>query len=376
MFFSFVQPSAKWLFRILSLASVFLCSLPGLSPHSVTAAVPKGVFDLPPAGKACAETALQNPNVDGVSVRQDWSALEPTEGVYNWAFLDSEVARVAAAGKQVLLRIKTQSGKPAWVTEAVTAAGGLFFTFDNDGVETTIPVFWDPTFLARKKAMIVALGAHFSGNSAVKIVCTSFANANSEDWSVPHTDADVQAWLAVGYTSDKLLTAGMDIITTTMNAFPNQYLTLAVAPDGALDADRDYVSRNAVLWARATWPDRLIVQKNSLSAVSPAAPGTNTIFQLLWDSRPDIAAQMLWNCFSDTTYRMNAGVAGDRATILHNSINNGNAYGTNYLEIYETDVVNLPAEIAYAHDLLLGLIPPSDSTATLPAPPTGLTIKP
>jgi hypothetical protein len=27
-------------------------------------------------------------------------------------------------------------------------------------VNTTIPVFWDPTFLAKKKAMITALGAH------------------------------------------------------------------------------------------------------------------------------------------------------------------------------------------------------------------------
>lgn len=73
--------------------------------------------------------------------------------------LDSEVARAAAAGKIVLLRINTHFAKPEWVTNAVAQAGGTFFTFDKDGVPTTIPVFWDPTFLAKKKAMIAALGA-------------------------------------------------------------------------------------------------------------------------------------------------------------------------------------------------------------------------
>ncbi len=124
-----------------------------------SAAVPKGVFSLSETGSPCSPLILANPNVDGVSVRQDWKDLEPTEGTYDWSFLDSEVARVAAAGKQVLLRINTQDGKSESVTTAVTEAGGLFFTFDAEGVQTTIPVFWDPTLLAKKEAFVVALGA-------------------------------------------------------------------------------------------------------------------------------------------------------------------------------------------------------------------------
>ena len=361
-------------FRFLVLASGLACLL----ANPLQAAVPRGVFSLAAAGKETPDSVLTNPNVDGVSIRQDWAELEASEGVFDFSFLDSEVARAATAGKPVLLRIKTQSGKPAWVTNAVSAAGGSFFTFDDDGVSTTIPVFWDPTFLAKKKAMLVALGAHFTNNPTVKIVAVSFANANSEDWSVPHTEEEIAAWLAIGYTSDKLLNAGKEIIETAMNAFPNQLLTLAVASDGRLDPDPDYVARNAVLWARALWPGRLVVQKNNLATFNPAAPGLGTVFELLWDSRPDVAGQMLWNCSSDPTYRMNAGVLGDPATILHQSVNAGNAYGMNYLEIYQTDVVNLPNEIAYAHNLLLGLVPPTGTPppATAPAPPTGLRIKP
>jgi hypothetical protein len=366
----------------------FLLSIVGAglfiySPFA-SAQVPRGVFSLSPAGVPCQDTVLSNPSVDGVGIRQDWRDLEPTEGVYNWEFLDLQVARVAAAGKKVLLRINTQFAKPDWVNGAVTDAGGAFFTFDKDGVPTTIPVFWNPTFLAKKKAMIAALGAHFTKNTAIKIVWTSFANANSEDWSVPHTPSDVVNWLAVGYTTEKMLDAGKQIINATMAAFPNQYVTLAVAGNGHggkglnLDPDESYVARNAVLAARATWPGRLIVQKNSLSTFNPPAPGTGTTFQLLWDSRPDIGGQMLDACFGDTTYRNNAGVPDDAAVILHQSINVGAGYGMNYIEIYQLDVLNLPAEITYAHNVLLGLVPPSATPPPVaaPKPPTGLQLQP
>lgn len=360
------------------LLPALVCGTICLCGPAIMAAVPKGVFSLSTAGKPCAESVLQNLNVDGISIRQDWADIEPSEGVFDWSFLDSEVARAAAAGKKVLLRIKTQSGKPAWVTDAVSAAGGTFYTFEEDGVQVTIPVFWDPTFLAKKEALIAAAGAHFTGNTAITIVAASFANANSEDWSVPHTPDEVAAWLAVGYTTDKLLAAGKEIIDATMAAFPNQLVTLAVAADGTLDADPNYAARNAILTARTTWPGRLIVQKNSLGTFNPPAPGTGTTFEILWDSRPDVAGQMLWNCFSDPTYRMNQGVPDDPAAILHESVNAGYSYGMDYLEIYQTDVVNLPAEIAYAHNLLLGLIDPSGVLPPLnvPAAPTGLMIVP
>ncbi len=170
--------------------------------------VPRGVFSIANSGKPPLASVLANPNVDGITVRQDWAALEPTEGDYDFSFLDSAIASCAASNKQVLLRIGTQAAKPAWVTDAVAAAGGSFFTFlDTSGTPTTIPVFWDPTFLAKKTAMIAALGAHLANNPTITIVSASFANAISEDWNVPHSPTDVTNWLALGYTTDKLLAA-------------------------------------------------------------------------------------------------------------------------------------------------------------------------
>ncbi len=356
-FFTF-RGAAKYLQSRAGLWAIF-CALAGASASSA-ADVPRGVFSLFGAGQKANDLALDNPNVTGITLRQNWAELEPTEGNFDWTFLDGEVARAAAAGKPVLLRINTQSGKPTWVTEAIEAAGGIFFTFEDDGTAVTIPVFWDPTFLARKTAMIRALGSHFSGNSTVAIVAASFANAVSEDWNVPHTAPEILDWLAAGYTSEKLLDAGRQIIDTTMEAFPDQLVTLAIGGNGHvgmggpnLDLTATYVAANAIATARASWPGRLIVQINSLSTFNPAAPGSDgSPWNVLWNSQPDVAAQMLYWCYDEPTYRVNNGVPGDPAAVLMKSIDSAVSYGTNFIEIYQKDVINLPEVIAYARNRL------------------------
>jgi Beta-galactosidase len=338
-----------------SVLCALLCALPALA----SAQVPRGVFSLSSSGKPCSATVLANPDVTGVSIRYAWAALEPSEGVYNWSFLDSEVARVAVAGKEAFLRILTQADKPAWVTTAIQQANGTFFTFQNGSVTTTIPVFWDPTYLAKKKAMIAALGAHFTNNPAVTIVAASFANAISEDWSVPHTPPDVINWFAVGYTSQKMLDAGQQIIDATMTAFPNQYVALAIGGDGHigktgnLDPTATYVATNAIATADTSWPGRLTAQINSLSTFNPVAPGpVNSAWNLLWNSQPDVGGQMVYQCVNDPTYRVNGGVPIDPATALTLSVNKGVSYGMNYIEIYQIDVIGLPAVITYARTAL------------------------
>lgn len=321
--------------------------------------VPLGVFSIANVGKQPQATVLANPDVDGVSLRQDWAGLEPTEGNFDFSYLDTAVASVGAVGKKVLIRIGTQSGKPVWVTTAVQKAHGLFFSFTAKGLPTTIPVYWDPTFLAKKKAMIAALGAHFTNNPTVAVVVASFANATSEDWNVPHTQPDVTNWLALGYTSAKLIAAGQTIIDATMNAFPNQIVTLAVGGSGHvkgtnLDPTADYVPRAVVGLERIAWPGRLNVQKNDLSTFNPVAPGTDTLYQMISDFQPDVAGQMVFQCLNDPTYRVNNGVPIDPALALTLSINNAVSYKEKYVEIYQTDVIGLPSVITSAHHLLTG----------------------
>lgn len=344
----------------LSTVALFVLALTILSGRSMAAPeVPYGVFSIANVSKQPQAAVLANPDVDGVTLRQDWSTLEPTEGNFDFSYLDTAVASVAAVDKKVLLRIGTQSGKPAWVTSAIQTAHGLFFTFTaKNGVITTIPVFWDPTFLTKKTNMIAALGAHFTSNPAVSVVVASFANATSEDWNVPHTPTDVTNWLALGYTTDKLLGAGQQIIDATMSAFPNQIVTLAVGGSGHvkgtnLDPTNDYAARTAVATARASWPGRLNVQKNDLSTSIPVFPGTDTLYQMISDFAPDVGGQMVYQCLNDPTYRVNGGVPIDPALALTLSINNAVSYSEKYVEIYQVDVMGLPSVITYAHQALI-----------------------
>src|SRR4029077_12410077 len=105
-----------------------------LIPGKAFCDIPRGVFSLvPTSGNPANEDVLANPDVTGIAIRYGWLSLEPTEGTYDWTFLDSEVARAAAADKKVLLRIGTMAGRPDWVDSAVRQAGGKFFRFDDDG---------------------------------------------------------------------------------------------------------------------------------------------------------------------------------------------------------------------------------------------------
>lgn len=220
------------------------------------------------------------------------------------------MARAAAAGKEVMLRINTQASKPEWVTQAIKDKGGKFFTFDDSGVTTTIPVFWNATFLKKKKNMINALGAHFSGNPPIVIVTCSFANAKSEDWSVPHTEEDIASWFAVGYKTSKMLSAGKQIIDTTMAAFPNQHVAMAIGGNGHtgatgnLDPTADYVAENAIATARASWPGRFIPQINSLSTFNPTAPSEDGTSGICFGIAGPMSAR---RCFIGTSMKRPTG---------------------------------------------------------------------
>lgn len=319
--------------------------------------VPRGVFNLVKAGGSINVNTLNNPAVDGISLRQSWSVVNPSDGVFNWSYLDNQVYTAAASGKKILIRICDGGiNIPTWVT---SGAATTFTYFDTNPYHTsyntyvTIPVFWDAYYVTKKKALIAAFGAHFTGNPAIKVACVGIANAYSDDWGIPNGATDISNWKAVYYTSQKLIDSCDAIVDAMMNAFPNQVVVISTNPNGKLDATPNYAASAVVKNERAKWGNCLVVAQNNLSAKTPSAPPPNGSMWALWyNSRPAIAAQMLWFSYGDTTYRNNGGKACNPATSLRRSIGIGASYGINYIEIYQTDVINLPNVITYAHSVL------------------------
>ena len=64
------------------------------------AEVPQGVFSIANKDKQPQDEVLANPNVVGITIRQDWAKLEPTEGIFDFTFLDSAVFAASAGGKK------------------------------------------------------------------------------------------------------------------------------------------------------------------------------------------------------------------------------------------------------------------------------------
>jgi hypothetical protein len=289
----------------------------------------------------------------------------------------------------ISLRIGTGSGGatdsggsvPDWVMALVTKTF-QFIDTNSGGITRTIPAFWDAAFKRKKNNMIAALGARYGDNPNIKIVFVGFANAQSTDWSVPDSmsvdglgasgSSERSRWLSLGYTAQKVINAGCPasgttgVIDAAALAFPNATVVYSVGRTSAaadapsmngLDPTPDYVVQTVLDNAIAKYGDQIPIQKNSLSQKTAdnqpywAQPADNQ-WTIIYDNPTCVGAQMLWNCFGDAVYRMNGGVGADPATVLTAAVDTGVAYNTQYQEIYQTDVINLPDVISYAHNAL------------------------
>ena len=155
--------------------------------------IPKGIFSMAPAGpNGFPDQILNDPRIVGLDLGGKWPDIETTEGVYDWSSIDSELARAEAHGKKVKLEISSGGiNIPDWLLANYPDIQTFTFIDDNPyhstyGQELTIPVFWDPIFLAKKIALIQAAGAHFAAHSSIVVVTCAFANATTGDWNIPN----------------------------------------------------------------------------------------------------------------------------------------------------------------------------------------------
>ena len=215
-----------------------------------------GIYFMPSKGDSLSGTsakeksdllAFQNPVVDGVYLRDDWNSIEPTEGVYNWNYLDSQVAVADAAHKKIEISVQAGVHTPPWV---FADGAQQFHTITTETAQgnfcksAVVPVPWDPIFLTKWTAFINAFAAHYANNSNVAVVKITGINITTDETVAPQetgetvtegnnakgsngtcqTNNDVSEWVADGYTGQKVFTAWKTIATAFATAFPHQYL--------------------------------------------------------------------------------------------------------------------------------------------------------
>jgi hypothetical protein len=363
------------LLRLTCALGVFAAAMLPVSPPPRAAIPPgppllRGVVNLGPGGQRVPAEVLGHPYVKGVALRDSWQSVERSDGVYDWSYFEDEIPRVQAAGKFVLLRV-TMGGDntPNWLMQSGIQTFSFIDKNPYHGTynqQITIPVFWDPIFLAKKKRAIAEMGQRFGGEPSIAYVVTACVNAQSSDWFIPTRNPDITAWRAAGYTTQKIVDACKQTIDATMAAFPGKPVAMAVGPTSIkLDPSDTYVAEAAIAYARATYPGRFVVQRNSLSATTPDPALTTTLggWAMVFSNQPQVAGQMLWYVMDDETCRMNGRVVPcDPGITLRRAVYIGSHYGMRFMEIYQTDILapEINYAVRYAADMLSIPVPPAD----------------
>lgn len=120
------------------------------------------------------DTVDNFPGLSTVYLRIPWAYIEPEEGRFNWAILDTPAQRWISKGKHVAFRITCSEdweefATPKWVKEA--GAKGKFYQF-SVGRETKAwdPLFDDPVFLEKLEDFFTVFAARYDGNPNVEFV--------------------------------------------------------------------------------------------------------------------------------------------------------------------------------------------------------------
>ena len=140
------------------------------------------------------DTLEDFPGLSVVYLRLPWAYLEPEEGQFNWAMLDTPAQRWIAKGKRVALRLTCSENwmkyaTPEWVGKA--GARGTFYHYGKgpaDDGPSWDPMFDDPVFLQKLDAFLAAAAARYDGNPNVAFIdIGSFGM-----WGEGHTHASSQ----------------------------------------------------------------------------------------------------------------------------------------------------------------------------------------
>lgn len=118
------------------------------------------------------------PGVSTVYLRLPWAYLEPEEGRYNWAILDTPAQRWIAKGKRIALRLTCSENwmtyaTPKWVRDA--GARGTFYRYGKGRVTEEESGAWDPfyddpVFIEKLDAFLAAYARRYDGNPNVEFV--------------------------------------------------------------------------------------------------------------------------------------------------------------------------------------------------------------
>jgi hypothetical protein len=260
-------------------------------------------------------SVLNTPQIAGIHLRDAWSLVEPSPGTFSFTWLDGQLARAKAAGKQVTLGIYTGKHSPSWL--GVPLIGG-------------VPTPWDPRVIAANDDMIAALGKKYANDPSVVAV----------HMSAPATDASMEMHYpagltnAKGYSDTAVIQSWDNSIDAYSLAFPNTALVLdlAMVPDA-----RGAVTSAVVAYAESRLGARANFIHNSLHATTSPNYGPQALVTALGKQGYNIGFEMI----SPSTQTARFGGPFSAALAI------GKSAGADWYQIYQPDQKNIPANYQF-----------------------------
>ncbi len=329
-------------------------SSPTTQPRGITA-----VNNFEPStrvGSLFDDQTYTNPYIAGLTFRTSWADIEPTDGDFVWAKLDTVFENAEKNSKWVELVLIPGFGTPAWALQGVqTATFGVKYG-PGKGDQLSLPLPWDQTYLNRWFAFLKAVSVRYQDRpSFVKIAADGPTSVTAE-MSLPNEPADLCTWVKVGYTSERLIGAWTQVFANYAQIFPRQYFSLALYPPPPIvsatrcengnpahtEHRESQRARAAIVGLGAdTYPKQFVLQTNGLTAAKEDASNAGG-YDLVksYSGKVVIGFQLTTSAMQHPT---NMGDP-DGATALQKSLQKGVDAHVQFLEVYEPDVLNPAAQ--------------------------------
>jgi hypothetical protein len=194
--------------------------------------------------QALMQQAVQ-PGVVGVVKRYSWAALEPSEGNYSFAGMQSDLAWAAANGMHMIFIIEDKTFTMDRPNPSYLDA----YTPRNRCGGYTM-VRWNPTVVARFNALIKAMGAQFDSNKNFEGIATQETSLSMDGTTLN----------AFGYTPEKYRDAYINILTAATVSMPTSrvfwLMNFLVGNQAYIGEIASAVaSKGVVMGGPDVWPD-------------------------------------------------------------------------------------------------------------------------
>lgn len=255
-----------------------------------------------------------NRAISGIAFQINWSDIEltdyvkqvtqlpgeppvikfvPVQGKTDWTRLDELFAAAQEHNKWVQLLVYPGFDTPAWALVGVQTHQFPISYGIGVGDFETLPMPWDPVYLARWFAFVKQLSDRYGDLPAFRMIASGGPTSESDeftepagDLSLPNSNPDsvygtALQWIAEGYTSTKYINAWQQTFDEYVADFPNQYISLSwgygleINAQGQISQAQPPLTVQAILEeASDTLGDQFVLQASDLTGFQGTTPGS------------------------------------------------------------------------------------------------------